>query len=563
MRTGRTAALAAPALALALAATACSGGDVANSLDEIPAADINAQDRRDVRDGGTLRWGTHSAVSQYMMHHTEGNLGDAHHIMGALMPSPFAFDENGEVHNREPYLRDYEVSDDGRELRMELNPDARWSNGDPITWEDYEQQAMTLGGKEEGDFDAPGQMHGYDRIDSVERGDSEYDLTVRFSEPFGEIGLLFEHLYPKEVMADPDRFNEDYLEDVPITAGPFEFESLDAGSGTVTVVRNDDWWGEPAKLDEIIFQPGDPAAQAGAFVNDELDTFYVGYEAAEYSRVQDRPDGRVTQAVDNGFRFLEMNADTEELSDVDVRHAVTLALDRSEMAAASLEAIDWPDDPTANRLLRSSSEDFQENSGDLGEQDVERANQLLEEAGWSLGDGDVRTNAEGDRLTLRFFCPTGVRSCTNEATIAQDHLSEVGIDVSVEKRGAEEYFNEHIYTGDFELSTFAITGSTPYVGEMFENFGGPFDEDGEDWGYNNARTSTPEINEKFDELAVETDRERYNAIANEIDALMWQNGQSIPLFQRPGTWAVPEDLANFGAFGLASIVYEDIGFVRQ
>lgn len=422
---------------------------------------------------------------------------------------------------------------------------------------------MTLGGQEEGDFAAPGQMHGYDRIDSIERGDDQYELTVHFSEPFGETGLLFEHLYPKEVMADPDRFNEGYLEDIPITAGPFDFESLDPGSGTVTVVRNDDWWGDPAKLDEIIFQPGKPEAQAGAFVNDELDTFYVGYEAAEFNRVQDRHDGRVTQAVDNGFRFLEMNADTEELSDVDVRNAITLAIDRGEMAAASLEAIDWPEDPTTNRLLSSSAEGFQENSGDLGEQDVDRANQLLEEAGWALGDQNVRTNSEGDQLSLRFFCPAGVQTCTNEATIVQEHLAEVGIDVRVETRETDEYFNDHIYAGDFELSTFVMTRSTPYVGEQFENFGGPFDEDGEDWGNNLARTSTEEVNQKFEELAAETDPEQYDATANEIDALLWQNGQSIPLFQRTGTWAVPEDLANFGAFGLASIVYPDIGYTEE
>ncbi len=563
MRTRRRVALAASLTALALAATACASNETAGSLDEIPEWDINPQERQDVRDGGTLRWGTTSPVSQFMTHHTDGNLGESDVIMSALLPSPFAFDENGEVRNREPYLRDYETSDDGTELRMELNPDARWSTGEPITWEDYEQQAMTLGGQQDGDFGAPGQMHGYDRIDSVEKGDTDHEFTVHFAEPFGEIGLLFRHLYPKEVMADPERFNEEYLEDIPVTAGPFEFENLDEGNGVVTVARDDDWWGETAKLNEIIFQPGEPEAHAGAFVNEELDTFYVGYEAAEYSRAQDRPDGHITEAVDNGFRFLEMNAESEKLSDVNVRHAVALAIDRQEMAAATLDGIDWPDDPTANRLLRSSSQSFQENAGDLGEQNVDQANQLLEDAGWRLGDGDVRTNSDGEQLSLRFFCPSGVETCTNEATIAQEHLSKVGIDVTVETREPDAYFNEHIYTGDFELSTFVVTSTTPYAGELFTNFGGPFDEDGEDWGNNYARTSTEEINDTFGELAEENDPEAYDAIANEIDAMMWENGQSLPLFQRPGTWAVPDNLANFGAFGLASPIYEDIGYIEE
>src|SRR5690606_12743597 len=49
-------------------------------------------------------------------------------------------------------------------------------------------------------------------------------------------------------------------------------------------------------------------------------------------------------------------------------------------------------------------------------------------------------------------------------------------------------------------------------GESAENFTGPFDDKGEDWGNNNARTSTPEINEKFEELSKTSDPEEYGKI---------------------------------------------------
>ena len=46
----------------------------------------------------------------------------------------------------------------------------------------------------------------------------------------------------------------EYALEHPTGTGPFKFESWDRGNGEVTIVRNEDYWGEPAKVDEIIFR---------------------------------------------------------------------------------------------------------------------------------------------------------------------------------------------------------------------------------------------------------------------------------------------------------------------
>ncbi|GAB3476231.1 ABC transporter family substrate-binding protein [Nocardiopsis coralliicola] len=570
MRSRRALTLAAPALAVVLAASACSGGgggdEETPTLEDIAASDLNPTPREELDEGGIFVYGTSQEVPQLNRHHTDGNLAEAVTILKAVMPSAFTFTDEGEANPDPDYVTDFQINDESTEMTFELNPDAEWSNGDPITWEDYEQQALTLSGQEEGDFGGGGENYGYERIDTVEKGDDEYSFTVKFDEPFGEYGLLFELLYPKEVMADPDRFNEDYLSDIPITAGPFNFKEIDESSGTAIVERNEEFWGEKAILDEIHFQPGDPQGQAQAFANGELDAFYVGYDAPVYETAQAREDGRITQAIDNGYRYIEMNADTPILEDLDVRHAVMLGINRSQLAQASLEGINWPSDPTANRLLRSSDPYFQDNSGEYGEQDQEKAGQLLDEAGWTLEseeEGAVRTNADGDELNLRFYCPAEVAACEAEAQITKDQLAEIGIKVTTDSFPTEAYFNDYIYTGDFDLASFVQVGSTPYSGETQENNAGPFGEtEGEDdWGNNNARVSTPEINEKYDELSETSDPEEYGKIANEIDAMLWENGQGIPFFQRTGTYAVAEDLGNFGAPGLQSYwKWADVGW---
>ncbi|TDQ49237.1 ABC transporter family substrate-binding protein [Actinorugispora endophytica] len=566
MRIRRSAALAAPVLALALLAGACGGGEDGGDEEDVPtladiaSSDMNPQERDTLQDGGTMNWAVSDFISQYMLHHTDGNLAVNVDILQSVMPRAHNFDDEGIPVPYEPFVLESSVNEDGSEVVFTLNPEAEWSDGEPITWEDYAAQVETLSGRTEGDFGHGGSAAGYRDIEEVEQGADEYEVVFHFSTPYGEWPGLFDVLYPKEYMEDPDEFNEGYLEDIPVTAGPFEVGEIDKTAQRVTVTRDDDWWGEPAKLDSITFATYEIDAMAGVFVNKEIDAFYVGYDAPSYERAQEREDARIARAIDNGYRYVEVNADRDALSDVDVRHAVMLGISRESLAAASLEGVEWPSDPTANRLIRSNQPAFQDNSGEWGARDPERAAELLDGAGWVLEEGaEVRTK-DGEELVLEYVTPSGLQTTLNEAEITQQQLAEVGIKVEINTVPSNDFFNEYIYRGNFDLSSFVQVGSTPYAGESYENYGGPFGDGEEDWGNNLARTSTPEINDKYDELIQETDPERYYEIANEIDTLLWENAQGIPLFQRTGIWAVNERLANFGAEGMSSVVYENIGY---
>ncbi|GAA3754496.1 peptide/nickel transport system substrate-binding protein [Spinactinospora alkalitolerans] len=574
MRIRRSAALAAPVMALALFAGACSGGGGGGddeggdtpTLADIANSDTNPQERDSLQDGGTLNWAESTWITQYQLFHTDGNLAVNVDILQSVMPRAHNFDDEGNPTPYEPYVLESSVSDDGGTVTFTLNPEAEWSNGEPITWEDYAAQVEALSGRAEGDYGHGGSKDGYDDISEVEQGADEYEVVFTFETPYGEWPGLFDVLYPKEYMEDPDEFNEGYFEDIPVTAGPFELDNLDKTTQRVTVVRDDDWWGEPAKLDSIIFHTYENDAMAGVFVNEEIDAFYVGYDAPSYERAQEREDARIARAIDNGYRYIEINAGSGPLSDLDVRHAVTLGVDRSALAKASLEGVDWPSDPAVNRLVRSNQPAFQDNAGEWGERDTERAAQLLDEAGWTLEEGAEYRTKDGEQLTLDYVVPSGLQTTQNEAEITQQMLEEIGIEVTINTVPSTGFFTDYIYTGNFDLSSFVQVGSTPYPGESYENYGGPFGEteDGEpDWGNNRGRTSTPEINDKYDEMLRETDPDRYYEIANEIDTLLWENAQGIPFFQRTGIWALKDDLANFGANGMSSIIYEDIGYQAE
>ncbi|CAL9380896.1 ABC transporter family substrate-binding protein [Nocardiopsis dassonvillei] len=570
MRIGKVRYLA-PVAALVMVASACGGGDEGNNEEAaqeevaaLPASDLNPAPREDLQEGGTFVWALSEYEQQYNMAHVQGNKGDVRRVTGAVLPSATRFDAEGGFEPREEYVLEYGVSDDGLSVEYTLNPDAVWSNGEPITWEDYEAQVLTYKGEREGDFEV-GSDAGYQWIEEVVQGDDEFSFTLEFSQPYADWPTLFDPLYPKEYMEDEELFAEGYVKDFPVTAGPFGDVEFDDVAQRVTVTRDEDWWGEPAMLDEIVFTNVAIDGQATAFDNGEIDGFYLGYDAAAWELLKEREGTYFTRAVNHGHRFISLNAGSENLSDVRVRQAISMAVNRDTMAEVALGPVEWPITGQVNRLLRSSQNGYQDNSGEVGAFNPERAGELLDEAGWTLEEGaEFRTNAEGETLTLGWVASEDMQLAKDEGDIVRDMLSQVGIEVDVQHVPGNALFSDYIVPGNYEMSTFVLVGSNPYPTDSAENYSGPFDEAGEDWGNNTSFHSTQEINDLYDQLGQETDPARYAEIANEIDAAIWQEVLTIPMFERPGLYAMDENLRNWGEYGLAgSYVYEDIGWVAE
>ncbi|PRX95513.1 ABC transporter family substrate-binding protein [Allonocardiopsis opalescens] len=563
---------AAPVAALALLASACGGGGGESGeaesqgpdFGDIPIIDIAATPREEIEPGGEFVWALSAYDSQYNLLHPDGNLANVDRIMNAVLPTIWDYDETGAVTPDPDYLVDFEYDESGETpvLTLTLNPEGVWSNGDPITWEDFQSQWEAVMGADDGY--QVGSTTGYDRIESIEQGEDEYQVVVTYAEPFGEYQHTFAQLYPREYTSDPERFNEGYLEDIPVTAGPFNFVERDDTSQTITLERNEDFWGDPALLDRLIFRGMATDAMAGAFINEEIDAFEIATDATAYQRVQEEaPHGVIRRAPDNGFRFLQYNGSSEIMSDPLVRQAVSQGINREAIASSTFEGLDWPSVLLNNRLLLSTAEHYQDNGGDLAEYNPEEAGAKLDEAGWTLAEGaEVRTNAEGEELRLRYVYPAGIQTSQNEAELVQAMLAEIGIAVEPEAQDVNVYFTDYIYAANFDIAGFVLISSNPFQSDSEENWVMP-PEGSEDWGNNTGFTGTPEIDATFAEALTEADPAARAATINEIDQMLWENGMSLPLFQRPGIFAVDSDVVNYGARGLASIRYQDIGRVAQ
>lgn len=139
------------------------------------------------------------------------------------------------------------TSPDAFTVRYIISPNAQWSDGTPITGADfaYLWRGMT---QTAGVVDPAA----YRAVSNVRvSGPGGKVVDVDFAQPVGDWRVLFRHLLPSHLLAaDAADFAYALRNTVPASAGRYLVRSVDRAHGTVTLNRNDRFWGpDPAPID--------------------------------------------------------------------------------------------------------------------------------------------------------------------------------------------------------------------------------------------------------------------------------------------------------------------------
>ncbi|MSR22831.1 MAG: ABC transporter family substrate-binding protein, partial [Gemmatimonadetes bacterium] len=330
--------------ALVAIVSACGGGDAGSGVRTDPAAlsttdnQINRMSRDGLQNGGTLTWALSEMPPTFNRHHLDGSLRDNADVMSALVLAAYTTDASGtpiwnpDLLASEPVL----VTEPRQVVTYEINPRAAWYDGTPITWEDFHWQWRALNGTDGSYLVAS--STGYEDIESVAMGSHEREVAVTYRTPFADWQALFSDLFPASTMRGPELFNTGWLE--PITsAGPFKLESIDRTAQTITLVRNERWWGEPAKLERIVYRVIEPVAVIDALANGEVDFMDIGPDASAYRRATSIAGVDIRVAGGPNFRHITMNGTSPNLQDLRVRQALAMGIDRTAIARALLQPL--------------------------------------------------------------------------------------------------------------------------------------------------------------------------------------------------------------------------------
>ena len=557
MRTRRPLALLAAATAAVLALTACGGGGGGGSTDEgqVGSNDINLVPVDQLPDGGDFRWPLNSLPPNFNYNHLDGPNSDTRDVLGGLLPWPLLAEADGTVELDPAYLESAELtSENPQVVTYRINPEATWSDGVPVTWEDFRSQWQALNGSNPAFFVAT--STGYEDIGSVERGVDDKEVVVTFATTFSDWQSLFSPLYPRATNSNPEMFNTGWLETLPVTAGPFKLDNIDRTANTITLVRDENWWGDPPKLDRIIYRAIPTDAQIDALANNEVDFIDVGPDLNAFTRAQTIQGVTVRTALAPDYRHITFNgAPGSILADPQLRIAIQKGIDRQVIGTALIGQLRPDVRPLGNHIYVEGLKGFQDND-EIVSYDPAEAGRMLDELGWTRQGNGIRMK-DGQPLVIRDIIPTNVATSDQESRIVQQQLRAIGVQVNIETVPLDNFFEQFINVGDFDITHFSWLG-TPFPASSSSSIYGLT----EDVQQNYGRIGNDRINELYAQASAELDPQRKIELANEADREIWAAGHSLLLYQRPNIIATRSKVANFGAKGFAEVKYREIGFTN-
>ena len=490
MRTPHRHGLAAALAVAALGLTACSAGSEDGADDAGPAQDASVSIGL-------------AAVPANLDYTTSGGAAIFEALLGNVYEGLVQLDEHGEV---EPLLAEsWEISEDGTEYSFTLREDVTFHDGTPF---DAEIVQFSLERLDEWTANTPDNLAAIDQVEV----DSPTEVTMVLSEP--DYDALYWLAGPLGTMFAPDSVDD--LASEANGTGPFTFESYE-NAVQMDLARHEDYWGEPAGVAEAsLVYYEDAAAAANALRTGGVDAILraEAYDQVESFEEEDEFDVVIgdTQAV----AVLAMSNDHEELSDPEVREAISLAIDKEAVLAAATTGhgtiLGGPSVPTD-----SYYQDYSEERP----HDPEAAEELLEQAGV-------------EDLSLRFTLPNRPYA-EAIAQVVQDDLGEIGISVDLETQEFPAVWVEQTMTNqDYDLTVVSHVEPRNMIN---------YDDPDYYWGYDSEEAA-----EHFAEARAATDDADYASAMEAAADQVVQDAPGVWLYNSPnivisrdGVEGLPED----------------------
>ena len=516
--------------------------------------DINEVPVADLKPGGVFRFVQVDICPNFNTSAIEGNLLNCSQVMNTMLPQYIYFDKNAVLQIDKNYALDIKATRvDGKQtITYTLNPKAKWSDGKKIGLADF--VGMWNVQKKTGQGYNITSSVGYEKIESVKKGATANEIVVTFSEIYADWQPLFSALKPASLTASPTAFNSSWKAAPLVTAGPFKFVALDKVTRTITVARDKKWWGDKPVLDTIIFKALPQVAQIDALLNGEIDYMDVGNDTNALKRARDNSKINVRVAKAPTHEHFTFGPVTAVTSDVAVRQAIMLSIDRQQIATAIQGIVDPKVKPNNNHVFLDGTACNQDNTSTLGKRDLVAAAKLLDGAGWVKGSDGIRAKA-GVRLSVKLIYPSGNDNRRDTVLLAAAMAKEAGIELVPTLIPTADYFGKYVLVSKFEMAIFAWVGGNFPISSTSNIF-----KVGAAQNFGNIGNAT--IDGLFAKANNILDNTKRCALANQADAEAYKVVHSITLFQRNNVVGVPKNVANFGAFGFTSIDWTKVGFTK-
>lgn len=459
----------------------------------------------------------------------------------------------------------WQTSEDGLIDRFVIRDDLTWSDGKPFTAQDVEftfKLIMT---------DHPLLVipairdSGTDKIKAIKAYD-DYTVVIFHKEALAtnitniNFPILPKHIYENSVKEDPSLKRSAYhteQEAKPVTAGPYEYVSRKRGEEFV-VRRRESYYMHDGK--QVRDKPN--FAEVRVKTIEDLNTALLALKSGDIQQMELRAEQWAGQTNGDDFYakntkvtapewtefHIEWNQRTADgkspspfFGDSRVRWAMTYAFDYEELINTITRGLYQQGQGT----FHPTSWMFPKNPPALIKQDLDKAEDLLEEAGWTDSDGDGVRDKEIDGRIVPFEfqlmthqSETGIQT----ATLMKECLEQIGVIANV-KPTEFVVMQDKLIKHEFDASLGGWgAGTDPSMQSNIYGTGAQ---------RNYGQYSNPKVDELFEKGLRELDPAKRADIYGAIHLQLWEDQPVTWLFYRNAFFGFNKSLRgyNFGALG--------------
>lgn len=455
--------------------------------------------------------------------------------------------------------KDYSWNDGQTELTITLNPDAKWSDGTPVTAQDVVYT-----------FDCHKKYataQGSDYSNYIESVDVKDDHTAIFKAKLDETGLpvnplkvveytpkiyIMQKAYLQKVEErngnDADKIKQDRMEDF-VSSGPYKSYYND--DQKVVFVRDDNYWGKalwgklpaPKYITHVIYENN--AAGDTAFKSGEVDVSQQfitnvqklweedGLPVSTY--IDEAPYG-VCATMPTAF----FNVEVPGLDRKEVRKAIAMAVDYDQIIASAMsnQSPSFKDVPRSI-MNPTSAEQSLVNQDALKDyqftgNDVKGANAVLDKAGIIDKDGDGIREIDGKNLSFKAECPDGWTDWNASLEIVAAAGSKIGINIETYFPDANTFYDD-MTTRKFDICMWnppAASVANPW-GRAMAFMSTDYANLKVNWTGNYGGYINDKANDLLKKIPLETNKDTLKEYYTELSRIYLDEVPSFSLMYRP------------------------------
>ncbi len=355
-------------------------------------------------------------------------------------------------------------SEDGKRWTYTLREGLEWSDGTPLTAEDV---AYTINRSREESW----LNHTSTVANLTAEATDDRTVVVTSSVNDPKLPGLSVYIVPKHIYEKIDAASITKYEAMDgVSAGPFSLKEWKKGQFW-RMEANPNYWRGQVPIDEVVFRVfRNPDAMVAALQSGELDAAH-NVPSSAFPSLETAEGIVAVQGEQGSFDYLVMNSyadkpprDTSKfeaphpaLRDPRFREAIAHAIDKETLVERVLSGIGTPGttmspSPDPAWIPEISAEDDYEF-------DLEKANQILDDAGYTDSDGNGVREYEGEDIVLRYAIRSESEYSKPYAEFITGWLEDIGIRTTLSTYNDSQLI-EVAGKGDFDLY---VWGWVPFV----------------------------------------------------------------------------------------------------